>query len=317
MEFLEKRGIGYCGLACVLCSVEDCPGCKINIAGGGDCSSGKCAAEKDIDGCYACPDYETCAEDMPHGKRSRAFNRYAREFGLESLAGRLRMNFENGVVYHAPEGFQGDYDKLETEEEIYRLLRYGRNELEIRPLTPNLLEDYLDFFDNVAFADHPEWVQCYCMHFHHQSKWDDEPHRSNRDRVIEHINAGAVQGYLAYSDGKVAGWCNANDKKNYAALKHNVKPEIWEANKGKKVKSVVCFLVAPEMRGKGIATKLLERACADAQADGYDFIEGYPPAGACDMYAAHHGTVKLFEKFGFAIYKQIGNDCIMRKYLRG
>ena len=187
--------------------------------------------------------------------------------------------------------------------------------IEIRKLTPNLLADYLDFFDNVAFADHPDWSQCYCMHFHLQSKWDDEPPRSNRDRVIEHINAGAVQGYLAYADGKVAGWCNANDKKNYAALKYNVKPEPWEANEDKKVKSVVCFLVAPELRGKGIATKLLERVCADAGADGYDFIEGYPPSGRCDMYAAHHGTVKLFERFGFAKYAKYGRNTIMRKYL--
>ena len=28
--------------------------------------------------------------------------------------------------------------------------------IDIRPLTPDLLGDYLDFFDNVAFADNPE-----------------------------------------------------------------------------------------------------------------------------------------------------------------
>lgn len=188
-------------------------------------------------------------------------------------------------------------------------------ELEIRALTPELLGDYLEFFDQVAFADHPEWSQCYCMHFHWQSQWDDEPPKNNRDRAIEHVKGGLLKGYLAYADGKVAGWCNANDKKNYAALKCNVKPEIWEANEDEKVKSVVCFLVAPDLRGKGVATKLLEHACADAKVDGYDFIEGYPPFGDCGMYAAHHGTVALFEKFGFAVYKQSGNCCIMRKYL--
>jgi len=128
MEFREERGLGYCGLACVLCSAEDCPGCKASTTGGGDCSCGKCVAEKSIDGCYACPDYDTCTESMPHGKRSNVFIRYAREFGRQALIGRLRVNFEKGIAYHAPAGFQGDYDKPETEEEIYRLLRYGRND---------------------------------------------------------------------------------------------------------------------------------------------------------------------------------------------
>lgn len=186
--------------------------------------------------------------------------------------------------------------------------------IDIRPLSPEMLDDYLNFFDNVAFADHPDWSQCYCMHFHWQSKWDDEPPRSNRDRAMECIGNGTIHGYLAYSSGRVVGWCNANDKKNYAALAFNIAPELWEASEDQSIKSVVCFLVAPDLRGKGIATKLLERVCADAEADGYDFIEGYPPAGTCDVYAAHHGTVALFEKCGFALHKQSGHDAIMRKY---
>jgi len=187
--------------------------------------------------------------------------------------------------------------------------------LDIRPLTPDLLEDYLDFFGNVAFADHPEWSQCYCMHFHWAADMEAEFHRSGKrgyDYVTDFIKHGVIQGYLAYLDGKVVGWCNANDKKNYTAL-----PERWEANEDEKVKSVVCFLVAPGMRGKGIASMMLTRVCVDAQAQGYDFIEGYPPAGACDMYIAHHGTVRLFEKFGFAVHAAFEHDAVMRKYLGG
>ena len=191
--------------------------------------------------------------------------------------------------------------------------------LDIHPLTPNRLNDYLHFFDNVAFADHPDWSQCYCLAFHFEPAWDaEDAEKENpwRERAAQFVHDGKIQGYLAYLDGNVVGWCNANDKNKYAALKINVKPEIWEENEDEKIKSVVCFLVAPDMRGKGIATKMLERVCADAEASGYDLIEGYPPAGKWDMYAAHHGTVALFEKCGFAIYKQFGNSCVMRKYLR-
>ena len=128
MDFQKKRGIGYCGLDCVLCNDKDCPGCAAGIANGGDCSAGKCAVEKSVDGCYACPDYASCTESMPHGKRSQAFNRYAREFGKQALIDRLRMNHEEGITYHTPDKTSGDYDVLETADEIYQLLRYGRND---------------------------------------------------------------------------------------------------------------------------------------------------------------------------------------------
>ena len=190
-------------------------------------------------------------------------------------------------------------------------------------MAPNLLADYLDFFDNVAFSDHPEWSNCYCIHFHWHEAMEAEFQAYSstgktdftRVKASQLIQEGIIQGYLAYSDGKVVGWCNANDKKNYAALKYNVNAKLWTDDAGKKVKSVVCFLVAPDMRRNGIATKLLERVCADAGAEGYDFIEGYPPSGRCDMYAAHHGTVKLFEKFGFVKHAKHRRNCVMRKYL--
>ena len=127
MNFREERGIGYCGLACVLCSCEDCPGCKTKVASGHGCSAGKCAVNMSVAGCYACSEYDKCGESMPHGKRSRAFNRYAREHGEQALIEGLRVNYENGITYHTPDNTPGDYDKLETEEEVYQLLRYGRD----------------------------------------------------------------------------------------------------------------------------------------------------------------------------------------------
>ncbi|HOP11304.1 MAG TPA: GNAT family N-acetyltransferase [Oscillospiraceae bacterium] len=188
-------------------------------------------------------------------------------------------------------------------------------ELEIRALTPELLGDYLEFFDHVAFSDHPEWASCYCLAFHFEPAWDAEDAGLDnpwRERAIQFVRKGKLKGYLAYADGKVSGWCNANDKSAYSALA----PELCEPdNQAKKILSVVCFLVAPNLRGKGIATKLLERACTDAEAAGYDFIEVYPPSGECDQFEAYHGTRPLFEKMGFVVTKNLGKTSIMRKYL--
>ena len=38
------------------------------------------------------------------------------------------MNWKNGITYDRPDKSPGDYEILETEDEIYQLLRYGRND---------------------------------------------------------------------------------------------------------------------------------------------------------------------------------------------
>lgn len=92
-------------------------------------------------------------------------------------------------------------------------------------------------------------------------------------------------------------------------------PEFWTDDLNARVKSVVCFLIAPALRGRGIATRLLERVCSDAVDEDCDYLEGYPPPGSCDMYAAHHGTIALFERCGFSVRNKSQSGCIMRKYL--
>jgi GNAT superfamily N-acetyltransferase len=192
-------------------------------------------------------------------------------------------------------------------------------DIEIRPLTPALLDDFLFFFENVAFSDHPEWSECYCTHFHWDAKLESDWKRSGgtkrgRDYAMEFIRSGVMQGYLAYREGEIVGWCNANEKSNFGNLVERA--ELWDgADRDAKVKAVVCFVVAPGMRGKGIATRLLERACRDAVSAGYDYMEAYPCRGETDEYTNHHGPFALYEKCGFSLYKDLGRDSIVRKRL--
>ena len=129
LESENRKGIGYCGFACELCYNDCLVCCKTEVAcGGNECPAGHCAAKKGINGCYACPEYPGCEKDPLCDKRLHAYNRYIREFGERALIDRMRVNNKNGVVYQSPEGSIGDYDKQATEEKIYRLLRYGKND---------------------------------------------------------------------------------------------------------------------------------------------------------------------------------------------
>ena len=184
---------------------------------------------------------------------------------------------------------------------------------EIKKLTIDLLDDWLAYFDNVAFADNDEWVGCYCMCYHwnetlaSQQQWDCSKTGAayNRERAIEFIKQGHMQGYLAYRDGTVVGWCNANDKQAY----HSVHMDFSSKDK---VKSIVCFCISPNFRGKGIASKLLDRVCADAAEDGYEYIEAYPFVK--DEYT-YHGTKSMYEKNGFIDCGNIKRCTVVRKCL--
>lgn len=196
-------------------------------------------------------------------------------------------------------------------------------DIEIKKLSPELIGDYINFFENVAFSDNPEWGGCYCVWYH----WNDilEKERKEydasggtcfkRELAIKYIKKGILQGYLAYHDGSVIGWCNANDKTAYDGLNKKNRPELWcDTNCLEKVKSIVCFTVALNMRRKGITTKLLNKVCEDAALDGYTCVEGYPGTGKMNA-RNYHGPYSIYEKSGFSLYKDLGGEAIVRKYL--
>ena len=128
MAFQENRGLAHCGLACALCSVEDCPGCKQRgCAQREHCAIVSCVQSRGLDGCYACDEFP-CAHERHQNPRNRAFNRYARLHGVDALLERLRVNQQRGVAYHRDGEMQGDYDAPETEEGILRLIRFGTHD---------------------------------------------------------------------------------------------------------------------------------------------------------------------------------------------
>lgn len=194
-------------------------------------------------------------------------------------------------------------------------------EITILKLTPDRLDDYLYFFENVAHTDNKEWDRCYCVNFCSDNNIEiaDLLRDANqrREYAIKCVNEGIVQGYLAYYEGQVIGWCNTNDRADclrcfgWQIISGNSK--TIEDNK--KVKSIFCFTVAPAMRGKHVATALLEQVIQDASQEGYDFIESYPNKTESDMYYNFVGPMELYKKFGFEQYRETENRLVLRKKL--
>lgn len=183
--------------------------------------------------------------------------------------------------------------------------------------------DYIEFFDNKAFADGSEFTGCYCTWYHWNEELEAECSRCSqyeqkcfkRELAKVYIQKGLMEGYLAYIENKVVGWCNANNRANYDRLSKKNRPDLWEDyTENEQVKSIVCFIVAPSMRGIGIAAALLKAVCEDALVDGFDYIEAYPAIGEFNQLN-YHGPFSMYEKQGFVLHKN-DKEIIARKYLK-
>jgi len=144
-----------------------------------------------------------------------------------------------------------------------------------------------------------------------------DPGPVSREEAARQIGTGVLRGYLAYIDGISIGWCNANDRANYPAKPYHDVP--FHAPAENREKAVICFEIAPEYRGKGIATALLARVCEDAKAEGYAAVVGFPVVRAERYEWDCRGPLRLYEKLGFvkASTKAAKRDAsvVMRKEL--
>lgn len=85
------------------------------------------------------------------------------------------------------------------------------------------------------------------------------------------LEESKIQGYLAFGGDVSIGWCNAADMDSYVSFV----PEFARHIACGKTISIVCFEIAPEYRGMGLATDFIDRVNVDAKAEGYVAVEGY------------------------------------------
>jgi len=193
----------------------------------------------------------------------------------------------------------------------------------IKPLTPDLTSDYLDFFDNHAFSDGNPCGPCYCNApimdtlsiRQMESEFGDDAKGVLRRYAVKQLAEEKIHGYLAFDADIPVGWCNAGNMDIYMINRFDFIPNHARQNACGKTISVVCFAIAPEYRGKGIASALLERVITDAKTEGYAAVEGYAEILNGRVYYDFHGPVRLYEKAGFSIVARVDKRVIFRKVL--
>lgn len=247
--------------------------------------------------CFGC---EALIEADDADAIADAFVAHAREHHTWSYAEEALRNYARNYA-DATERLSGDTERLP---EI--------GEITVHPISAERVDDWLQFFDRDGFAGNPDWASCYCLEPHVPAPREqpERAWRESRATMADRIRCSMTFGYLAYVDGRPAGWVNASRRADYGLFR-DIDPNGPEPVS---VIGVSCFVVAPPFRRHGVASALLDRVIADAGARGAAWIEAYPHNNP-DPSDPHHfrGPRSMYDERGFQPIKIRERDTVMRR----
>jgi GNAT superfamily N-acetyltransferase len=165
--------------------------------------------------------------------------------------------------------------------------------VEIRRLSIDELQGFLDFMGGPAFATNPQWAGCYCQFYLNapgEGNLVADRGEVNRQKACDRIIDGTMQGYLAFDGETVIGWMAANRANNFKAM-----PKTTDD-----VARVLCFVIDAEHQGRGVATALLDFAIHDLAAQGFKSVEAAPRISDAFDPAGYRGKLSTYLKAGFS-----------------
>ena len=185
-------------------------------------------------------------------------------------------------------------------------------EMTIHYVTEDRIDDWLEFFDHDAFAGNPGWASCYCLEPFDPEGDGERPWEERRALMVERLRSGHAFGYLAYVDGKPAGWVNASLRADYGDFYRSIDPDGLAASS---IIGVSCFVIAPPFREHGVASALLDHVIAEAASRGASAIEAYPHTERTEPGAEHffRGPRALYDARGFVEVEALERNTVMRR----
>ena len=150
-----------------------------------------------------------------------------------------------------------------------------------------------------------------------RSEFDRQKGEGNRRAMKRIVDSGEISGILAYADSQPIAWCSVAPREAYPALERS---RTLKRVDDRPVWSVVCFFVAKQFRGKGVAGKLLEAAIEYVRKQGGRIVEGYPVEPRKEKIPdvfAYTGLVSTFRNAGFVeVLRRSEARTVMRYFIK-
>ena len=170
----------------------------------------------------------------------------------------------------------------------------------IRPLTPSRWGDLEAVFEAKGCSI-PR--RCWCMFYRETGRTPlpDGARLADVRKAKLHAlcRAGPPPGLLAYAGRTPVGWVTLGPRREFLKLQRS---PVMKPVDEQPVWSIVCFVVPPAYRHRGVARALLQGAIDHAARHGARLLEAYPVDGKSrgrDDWM-WHGAMSMFEQAGFA-----------------
>ncbi|OGO69809.1 MAG: GNAT family N-acetyltransferase [Chloroflexi bacterium RBG_19FT_COMBO_62_14] len=150
---------------------------------------------------------------------------------------------------------------------------------------------------------------CWCMAWravgHERNSRDS---KSRRSFIKRRVMDGIPIGIIGYLGSKPATWCSIAPRPTYRPL-----GGIEDANEDpESVWSLVCFYVPRQLRGRGLAQRMISAAVEQARSRGASVVEAYPVDPGSPSYR-FMGYVSSFRAAGF---EEVGRAGTRRHVMR-
>jgi GNAT superfamily N-acetyltransferase len=175
--------------------------------------------------------------------------------------------------------------------------------VEIVPVTPERWDDLAALFTRRGpRGGGGPGAHCWCMWWRERGK----SAAANRRGLRTIVKAGNEPGLLAYEDGAAVGWVSVAPHDEHGHLSRSKHYGAAEPEEG--LWSIVCFIVDPAARHRGVAKALLHAAVEHAVARGASAVEGYPHRRRAD----YMGSADMFASVGFKPVREASVRTIVR-----
>jgi GNAT superfamily N-acetyltransferase len=189
--------------------------------------------------------------------------------------------------------------------------------LRIEPLTSDRWGDLVELFERPGASIARG---CYCMFYRRSGKHDVPAgmtySEANKRALKSLVDRGVVPGLIGYENDRPIGWVSLGPREDYARLKRS---PVMKPVDERPVWSIICFVVDPKTRHRGVAEAMLKGAVTWARKQGATLLEAYPcdkPAKAADD-SMWFGAKSMFDRAGFIeVARRKPTRPVMRKSVR-